>query len=130
MAQKILTRELNRTRLANSYGGWIYCDNCNNTIGYLCYVTYHSFKLDYTCSCGNVGKITMELDDSDTKFKLSDKQQYELSDQQLITLKNRLCCPNDQSPLVTILSKKLKSYSLEISCKGCRKVYKGEGKNI
>src|SRR5690242_493858 len=53
MAQKLLKKELVNTKLANNYGGWIYCSGCNQTIGYLCYVTYGSIIMEYSCKCGN-----------------------------------------------------------------------------
>lgn len=118
MAQKIKCKELLNTELANGYGGWIYCNGCRKTIGYLCYVTYNSFKLEYNCKCGNSGSIMIELEASEDAG---------LSNEHLTTIKNRLCCPEDHSPLITILSKKLNSYSYEIVCKACGKKYKGEG---
>jgi uncharacterized protein YbaR (Trm112 family) len=44
----------------------------------------------------------------------------------LITIKNRLCCPEDKSPLVTIQEKKLDVYKLEVSCKACNTKYQVE----
>ena len=37
MARVLKNKELINTRLATNYGGWIYCNNCNENIGYLCY---------------------------------------------------------------------------------------------
>jgi hypothetical protein len=117
MSAKIRKKELNNTRLANSYGGWIYCNECNNTIGYLCYVTYQNFQFDYTCGCGNKGSMSIELEEAEINVSPSTKQ--------LITIKNRLCCPEDESPLVTIQPQKLKNFSFEIVCKECGNKYKG-----
>ena len=117
MVQKIKHKELLNTRLANGYGGWIYCNGCGKTIGYLCYVTYNSLKLEYNCRCGNVGRVQLELEDSSN----ADPSMNHLTE-----IKNRLCCPQDQSPLITILTKKLDSYSYEITCRACGNKYKEE----
>lgn len=54
----------------------------------------------YCDSCGEHGSMHLAFEDD----SLTDK-----SDQELIMIKNRLCCPNDNSPLFTILYKKLES---------------------
>jgi len=113
-------KDLINTRLANQYGGWIYCTNCNKNIGYLCYVTYDKLKFHYECDCGSKGSLLINFDDSLSNEIKSEKN--------LITIKNRLCCPSDESPLITILDQKLKSYELEIVCKSCGKLYKKEGR--
>lgn len=119
MAEKIKYKQVIHTRLLNDYGGWIYCDKCNNTIGYLCYVTYHRFQFHYSCQCGNNGSIIIEKDEMIKNVKISEAE--------LITIKNRLCCSEDQSPLVTIRTDKLKSFTCEIVCKECGKLYKRKG---
>ena len=53
MARIPKVKELINTRLASTYGGWIYCDYCGQNIGYLCYVTYDHFTFDYQCHCGH-----------------------------------------------------------------------------
>ena len=40
MARILKNKELVNTKLATNYGGWMYCDTCNENIGYLCYSTY------------------------------------------------------------------------------------------
>lgn len=115
MARILKSKELVNTKLATTYGGWIYCTNCNQNIGYLCYVTYDKFILNYTCNCGSSGSALLEFEDSKKETPC---------DKELITLKNRFCCPNDESPLVTILSKKVAKYEFEITCKECGKFYK------
>ena len=110
-------KELSNTRLANEYGGWLYCEGCNKTIGYLCYVTYDSFKLDYQCKCGGHGSVNLLfLDESSAKE----------SHDSLVTVKNRLCCPADQSPLFSLLSKNLNYYKYEVVCKACSTKYMEE----
>jgi hypothetical protein len=119
LARTIKKKELFHTKLANNYGGWIYCDNCEQTIGYLCYVTYHRVNFNYTCNCGNEGSVAIELNDSTVK---------ETSSKKLNIIKNRLCCPEDNSPLITIQTKKLKKYSCQVVCSTCQKEYTEEGK--
>lgn len=114
MARKPILKEFKGTRLASTYGGWIYCDTCGENIGYLCYVTYDNFKLEYKCKCGNHGSMHITFDDV-KEASLGDK---------LIEIKNRLCCPTDKSPLLTILEKKLDSYTYEIDCVNCKTKYK------
>lgn len=118
MARKIKNKNLINTSLANNYGGWIYCGACKKTVGYLCYVTYQTVLFDYTCKCGNTGSVELEMDD---------EGQLSNSDESMINIKNRMCCPKDQSPLVTVLSKNLKKYSIEIACTACKHKYREEG---
>jgi len=116
MARTPKDKELEKTRLANAYGGWVYCGGCNKSIGYLCYVTYDIFKLEYQCKCGNQGSVDIAFEDDTAQT----------AEQPLVTLKNRLCCPSDESPLVTILTKNLDAYKYEIVCKACNTKYQEE----
>ena len=119
MARTLKYKELNNTRLANTYGGWIYCEGCNKTIGYLCYVTYDLFRFDYKCKCGSYGRAYLAFED-ESLAKTSGKP--------LVTVKNRLCCPTDESPLVTVLAKSLEAYKYEVVCKACNtKFQEGQG---
>ncbi len=118
MAQKIRYKKISNTTLANEYGGWIYCNGCGNTIGYLCYVTYGRFCFRYHCRCGNEGSIFIEKDDAAEEKLTGGKEP--------VIIKNRFCCTEDSSPLVTILSKKIEYYSFDIVCKECGKQYKKE----
>ncbi len=115
MARVLKNKKLENTRLATNYGGWMYCDKCNENIGYLCYQTYDSLELTYKCNCGNQGSLY--LDFIDTKLG-------ENSNEELITIKNRFCCPKDSEPLITILDKKVSSYKMKVTCKSCGKIYK------
>lgn len=114
MARVLKKKELLHTRLATNYGGWFYCSECNKNIGYLCYVTYNKFELDYVCQCGSKGHMLLEFIDSIPTHA---------SKETLLSVKNRLCCSHDMDPLVTILSEKLKNYQLKISCKNCGAEY-------
>lgn len=115
MSRTVNTKVLENTRLAANYGGWVYCTQCNENIGYLCYATYDKVDFHYTCNCGSHGSILIDFADSANGKSCDDA---------LITIKNRLCCPADQSPLMTILSKKLSAYSLAITCKACGNLYR------
>lgn len=115
MARILKNKELKNTSLAANYGGWMYCDKCKENIGYLCYSTYDRLELKYTCNCGNNGSIILDFIDSKIGKNCSDE---------LIIIKNRLCCPKDKEPLITILDKKVKNYRMEITCKSCKNTYK------
>ncbi|MCI9448908.1 MAG: hypothetical protein HFE30_01475 [Clostridiales bacterium] len=115
MARKIKTKELKNTRLAANYGGWTYCTECGENIGYLCYATYDNIDFNYECACGSHGHIHIDFIDSSDGHKCDDK---------LITVKNRLCCSSDSSPLITVMSKKLNSFDLTVTCKECGRIFK------
>ncbi len=117
MARDLKTKELKNTRLATNYGGWMYCDCCNENIGYLCYSTYDRINFEYLCSCGSRGSIFIDFLDS---------RDGSVSERELVTIKNRLCCPKTDDPLITILDKKLSSYQLQITCKSCGTIYHKE----
>ncbi len=95
-------------------GSWMYCDKCNKTVAYLCYTTYQSFQFNFYCNCGNKGS-----------FKLSYKSDIPAieSKKELISVKNRLCCPTDNSPLFTIVDKNIKNATYTLVCKKCGSKY-------
>ncbi len=117
MARIVKTKELINSKLATTYGGWMYCTECNENIGYLCYSTYDQLELNYTCNCGSIGQIRINFEDS--------KKGNNCSEELLLT-KNRYCCPKDNEPLITILDKKIKTYEMRITCKSCESIYKKE----
>jgi hypothetical protein len=61
MVREPVVRILENTRLANTYGGWIYCEECGCSIGYLCYVTYDVVHFGYTCACGGHGNMWIDF---------------------------------------------------------------------
>ena len=64
MARVLKSKELINTRLATNYGGWMYCNKCNENIGYLCYSTYDRLELKYKCNCGSQGSALLDFEDS------------------------------------------------------------------
>lgn len=114
MARIVKNKELVKTRLASSYGGWMYCDNCNENIGYLCYSTYDRLELDYKCNCGSHGRVLLDFEDSGLGKNCNDE---------LIVVKTRFCCPKDNEALITILDKKVINYNLKVTCKSCGSIY-------
>lgn len=114
MARVLKTKELDKLRLATNYGGWMYCEACNENIGYLCYSTYDKLDLEFQCKCGSRGRALIEFSDSKEGSNASNE---------LVVIKNRFCCPDDHEPLMTILDKKLASYRFAITCKACGKIY-------
>lgn len=115
MTRVLKNKELVNTRLATNYGGWMYCDKCNENIGYLCYSTYDRLEFTYKCNCGSTGSAILDFADSKTGKDCNDE---------LAVIKNRLCCPKDSEPLITVLDKKLSEYEMKITCKSCGNIYR------
>ena len=103
------------TRLAANYGGWMYCDKCNENTGYLCYATYDRLEFKYKYNSVSIGIALLYFEDSEIAQNRNDE---------LVIIKNRFCCLNDNSPLITILDKKVTDYEMRITCKSCKRVYK------
>jgi hypothetical protein len=118
MSRIPIHKHLINSRLLSGYGGWMYCTSCNKTIAYLCYITYDSFKFQFTCKCGETGSVDILFENT---------QETKLSEKPLVVIKNRLCCPNDNSPLVTFVEKNLDKFSYEIICKPCQQLYRQGG---
>ncbi|MDE5888967.1 MAG: hypothetical protein K2H20_03000 [Bacilli bacterium] len=115
MARVLKNKELIKTRLATNYGGWMYCDTCNENIGYLCYATYDRLELKYKCNCGSEGSAILDFEDSHTGKECNDE---------LVIVKNRFCSLSDNSPLIQTLDKKVAHYEMIITFKACESVYK------
>jgi len=109
-----LIKKIQNGRILKNNGSWMYCDKCNKTVGYLCYSTYQDFQFDFVCKCGNRGS-----------FMLNYLTDYELtkSNVELKLIKNRLCCPNDDSPLFTIVDKNIENVKYSLTCKQCSTTY-------
>lgn len=110
MARKPTTKVLTNARLLKDYASWVYCTKCEKTVAYLCYVTYDNITLDFECNCGSKGSVKITFDDTGTLKNIDS----------LVKIKNRLCCPNDESPLLTIVEKNIKSCSGSIACVKCK----------
>ena len=114
MARKTKQKELENSRLLKEYASWIYCDACNRTVAYLCYVTYDLFDFEYTCDCGSHGSVFIEFEhDAPAQSKHS-----------LRIVNNRLCCPKDNSPLFTVIEKNIIEDRYRIICNTCNTEYK------
>lgn len=100
--------------MLKDYASWIYCEGCQETIGYLCYVSYDKINFTYLCHCGNEGELLIEF---------NELEEEKSSQKSLVLIKNRLCCPVDQTPLITLLDKKLQTYTCDITCNSCRNHY-------
>lgn len=114
MSRKLKEKDLENMHLATDHGGWMYCDHCHENIGYLCYVTYDSFQLQFECNCGGKGSCTLKFEDTESCVQ---------DEKELMMVKNRYCCPHDKSPLFTILEKKLKNYCVTVVCTDCKKKF-------
>lgn len=98
------------------HASWLYCDSCNKTVAYLCYVTYRYFKFTFTCSCGHHGWVENRYDDFDfSKLPAGQLGQSAAN--------KRYCCAKDDNALFSPVPKNLKSYSAEIVCRQCGTAY-------
>lgn len=98
------------TRMLKRTGSWIYCDECNKTVAYLCYSTYQQFRFQFNCRCGSSGSIEIEHPNSPKK---------NTSTKSMKRIKKRLCCPNDDAPLFSIVEKHIEKYSYNVTCNEC-----------
>ncbi len=112
-----LKKELTNCRLLKNSGSWLYCKQCEKTVGYLCYSTYQRFSYNFTCACGAQGSILMEYPAEEGAGN---------SNQELELIKNRYCCPNDASPLFTIVNKHVTHTSYEVTCNKCHTSFLGD----
>ena len=115
MARTPLRKALENTRLLKEYASWIYCTVCNNTVAYLCYTHYDLFDFAYTCRCGSQGRVLIEFPHENEAVRKSAAP--------LQSAKNRLCCPQDGSPLLTLVEKNLAKAEFRIVCNVCRSEY-------
>lgn len=112
-AKKELYKKIINGRILKNYGSWMYCSNCNKTVGYLCYTTYSYFKFEFKCNCGNKGS-----------FQLGETLTSDLISNDYLTLKkNRLCCYVEGAPLFSIVEKNIENYNYDVVCNKCHKRY-------
>ncbi len=83
----------------------------------MCYSTYQDFQFDFVCKCGNEGSFRLRYETDERSNK---------SNESLKLVKNRLCCPNDNSPLFTIVDKNVDSAKYLVICKECQTEYSNE----
>jgi len=109
-----LIKEIQNGRILKNNGSWMYCDKCDKTVGYLCYSTYQDFQFDFDCKCGNKGSFRLKYQTENGLTK---------SNEELKTIKNRLCCLKDDSPLFTIVDKNIEQVKYKVTCKKCSTTY-------
>ena len=114
MARIPTLKELENSRLLKAYASWVYCTGCEKTVAYLCYVTYDAVDFEYDCACGSNGRVRIEFEG----------EKGVATDDALVSVKNRLCCPHDESPLITVVDKNLSAYDLKITCHECHGEYR------
>ena len=105
------------THFLKGHASWLYCDGCNKTVAYLCYVTYRYFRFSFTCACGHTGWVENQYDGIDN---LSDLPTGQLKQG---GANKRYCCGNDESALFSPVPKNLKNYDAEVVCKTCGTKY-------
>jgi hypothetical protein len=94
------------------HASWLYCDNCNKTVAYLCYVTYQYFRFSFACNCGSKGSVENSYGELDlSKLQIGELERSEAN--------KRFCCSKDKSALFSPVPKNLKSYEAEVVCKEC-----------
>lgn len=98
------------------HASWLYCNKCNKTVAYLCYVTYRYFHLSFVCSCGCHGWVENSYGD----IKLDGMPTGNLVRN---TSNKRYCCTNDKDALFSSVPKNLQSYKAIIVCKQCNTKY-------
>lgn len=98
------------------HASWLYCDHCNQTIAYLCYVTYRYFHFSFLCLCGCKGWV----ENSYEEIGLN-----QIANGKLIrsVVNKRYCCEKDESALFSPVPKNLKLYKAQIVCASCNTKY-------
>ncbi len=109
-----LIKEVKNGRMLKNTGSWLYCSECDKTVGYLCYSTYQSFVFQFDCKCGNTGSFALRYSTDEEIISPKDSHTGNLK-----TRKNRLCCPNDDAPLFSIVLKNIANYSYWVICNKC-----------
>ena len=94
------------------HASWLYCDNCNKTVAYLCYVTYRYFRFSFTCNCGTKGSV-------ENSYGELDMSKLPVGELERSGANKRFCCSKDKSALFSPVPKNLKSYEAEVVCKDC-----------
>ena len=98
------------------HASWLYCDNCNKTVAYLCYVTYRYFRFSFICSCGGHGWV-------ENSFGAIDLESLSANTPARSPANKRYCCASDGSSLFSPVPKNLQSYKARIVCAQCNTKY-------
>ena len=98
------------------HASWLYCDGCQKTIAYLCYVTHSYFRFSFTCSCGAVGW-------AENAYADVDMQKAQSMQPARNPANKRFCCANDGAALFSPVPKNLRTYSAKAICKQCNAAY-------
>lgn len=106
------TVEKTNTHYLKGHASWLYCDGCNKTVAYLCYVTYRYFRFSFTCACGCKGRVENRYGDVDLERLPTGTLARSAANK-------RYRCAHDDSALFSPVSKNLKSYEAEVVCKQC-----------
>jgi len=111
--RKLLYRDIKNGRMLKNNGSWMYCSECNNTVAYLCYSTYHNFKFESNCLCGNTSSFHLGYEETLNEIISTD----------LKLIKNRFCCAEDDAPFFSVVSKNIESYKCTVTCNKCNRSY-------
>lgn len=98
------------------HASWLYCDTCNKTVAYLCYVTYRYFRFSFSCSCGSSGWV-------ENKFGEIDPTELPTGELTRNPTNKRYCCEKDEAALFSPVPKNLLRYEAEVVCKACDTKY-------
>lgn len=98
------------------YASWLYCDNCNKTVAYLCYVTYQYFAFSFECACGCSGTVENTFGDIDLDSLTVGKLVRNSANK-------RYCCAKDNEAQFSPVPKNLKSYHAKVVCRQCSTRY-------
>ena len=104
-SQKPKTVTLKNAHYLKAHASWLYCDMCNKTVAYLCYVTYSYFLINFICKCGNHGAAENIFDDVEL-------EQLENGSLKIKPENKRFCCENDDESLFSVVPKNLFSIFL------------------
>ena len=104
-----------RSHYLKGHASWLYCDGYNQTVAYLCYVTYQYFRFEFSCTCGSHGV-------AENSFAGPSPEDLLVATPTRNATK-RFCCQKDGSPLFSPVPKNLKAYQADVVCKACATRY-------
>jgi hypothetical protein len=120
MAARNIERRNTNSRLLKNYGSWLYCTSCNKTVAYICYTTYQWVRISFQCSCGSEGNLELK----EAGAIIAEQIRHDC-DHKLIMKNNRYCCPVDEEPLFSVVTKQVTMFEYEVSCLKCKISYRG-----